>query len=300
MALSKETILAKTHNGIKIFAHVLRCHNSEAILSLKGRDCIPVANPLVENSTIQISMTNTNSHYHDINNPAIAGDVFDFASQHFKLEGQDLLEKINQELYLNLKEKEKEEGADWLEIRKKTMLIPQISFFKAPVKNVLPNATINLKEVAQLIKGEDYKQRTFTLRNLSDKATAKTYKAQSFDYVTFSGTFSQRADKHLLKHSGLLTIDFDELQEIEETKAKLLEDEYFETELLFVSPTGNGLKWIIPIDIKLDTHLNYFKAIEKYIKQTYGLAIDPSGKDISRPCFLPQDNNLYINPKYLK
>lgn len=299
MALSKETILAKTHSGLKIFAHVLRSYDNNTGLSLKGRVCIPVTNPLLENSTIQISITNTNSHYLDINNPAIAGDVFDFAAQHFKLEGQELLEKINQELFLNLKEKEEKQETDWLEIKKKTVHIPQISFFKAPVKNVIPNATINLKEVAQLIMGEEYKQKIYTLRNLNDKAASKTYKAQSFDYVTFSGTFSQRADKNLLKHSGLLTLDFDELPELEETKAKLLIDEYFETELLFISPTGNGLKWIIPIDLKLDTHLNYFKAIEKYIKRTYSLTIDPSGKDISRPCFLPHDANLYINPKYL-
>lgn len=299
MAISKETILAKTHCGLKIFAYVLRCHNSEAILSLKGRDCIPVANPLVENSTIQISMTNTNSHYHDINNPAIAGDVFDFASQHFKLNGQDLLEKIDQELYLNLKEIKGKEETDWLEIRKKTILIPQISFFKAPVQNVVPAATIDLKEVYELIISQNYKQKSFTLRNLEDKATARTYKAQPFDYVTFSGTFSKRADKNLLKHSGLLTLDFDDLKEIEETKAKLLVDEYFETELLFVSPSGNGLKWIIPIDIKTDTHLNYFLAISNYIKQTYHLAVDPSGKDVSRPCFLGHDPNVYLNPKYL-
>lgn len=300
MALSRENILNKTHYGLKIFAYVLRCYNQDALLSLKGKECTPIENPLQNNSIIKIRIENGIAIYQDINNPAIAGDVFDFASQHFKLEGSMLLEQINHDLFLNLEEKQEQETEiDWLETIPKPKLIPSFSFFQSPVKNVIPMRTVNLNKVYHYINNQDYKQQTFTLRNLDNKATARAYKAESFDYVTFSGTFSKRADKNLLKHSGLITLDFDNLKEIEETKAKLLVDEYFETELLFVSPSGNGLKWIIPIDIKADTHLNYFLAISNYIKQTYQLTVDPSGKDISRPCFLGHDPNVYINPKYL-
>lgn len=296
MALNRETILSKTHYGIKIFAHVLRCHNTNTILSLRGRDCIPVKNPLQENSTIQIKIVDGLAQYQDVNDSTIAGDVFDFASQHYKLADEPLLNKINEDLFLKLEE---ESEIDWLAIKPKTKLIPIFSFFKAPVKNIVPTETISLSNVYHLISNKDYKHQTFTLRNLEDKATARTYKAQSFDYVTFSGTFSKRADKNLLKHSGLLTLDFDDVAEIEEIKEKLLDDEYFETQLLFISPSGNGLKWIIPIDIKTDTHINYFLAISNYLKQTYQLTVDPSGKDVSRPCFLGHDPNVYINPKYL-
>lgn len=300
MALNRKSILSKTHYGIKIFAHVLRCHNTNTILSLRGRDCIPVTNPLQENSTIRIRIVDGIALYQDINVSTIAGDIFDFASQHYKLADEALLAKINEELFLKLEEKQEEENEiDWLALKPKTKIIPTFSFFKAPVKNIIPTDTISLSNVYHLINNKDYKQKTFTLRNLEDKATARTYKAQSFDYVTFSGTFAKRADKNLLKHSGLLTLDFDDLAEIEEIKEKLLVDEYFETELLFISPSGNGLKWIIPIDIKTDTHLNYFLAISNYLKQAYQLTVDPSGKDVSRPCFLGHDPNVYINPKYL-
>ncbi len=79
----------------------------------------------------------------------------------------------------------------------------------------------------------------------------------------------------------------------------MLNDEYFETELLFVSPSGDGLKWIISIDITEATHQNFFQAIANYIKEVYQLEVDKSGKDISRACFLPHDPEVYINPKYL-
>jgi hypothetical protein len=83
-------------------------------------------------------------------------------------------------------------------------------------------------------------------------------------------------------------------------KTQLLNDEYFETEMLFISPSGDGLKWIIPINITESTHQNFFQAIANYIKEVYQLEVDKSGKDISRACFLPSDPEAYINPKYLK
>ena len=76
-------------------------------------------------------------------------------------------------------------------------------------------------------------------------------------------------------------------------------DEYFETELMFVSPSGDGIKWIIPIDITIATQSTFFKAVANYIKKTYGLEVDQSGKDVSRACFLPHDAVPFINPKYL-
>ncbi|MCB9222265.1 MAG: VirE protein, partial [Ignavibacteria bacterium] len=97
----------------------------------------------------------------------------------------------------------------------------------------------------------------------------------------------------------LLTIDFDHIQDIPTLKAALLNDHYFETELLFVSPSGDGLKWVIPIDLTQAKHQDYFKAVANYVSHTYQLEIDQSGKDISRACFLPHDSEIFINPKYL-
>ncbi|MEJ7830764.1 MAG: BT4734/BF3469 family protein, partial [Segetibacter sp.] len=176
--------------------------------------------------------------------------------------------------------------------------IPVFSYFKNPVTNTIPERQINLVEVCELIKGNSFKTITHTLRNIKDNKRAKEYKAEQFDYVTFSGIFLKRTDKALQKHSGLLTVDFDNVEEPDVLKEKLLQDEYFETELMFLSPSGDGLKWVIPIDLTKATHLDYFKSISNYILLTYQIKIDPSGKDISRACFLPHDAGIYINPKY--
>ncbi|MCP4705467.1 MAG: VirE protein, partial [candidate division Zixibacteria bacterium] len=137
------------------------------------------------------------------------------------------------------------------------------------------------------------------LRNTEDAKEARKYKAYNFDYVTFSGIFSKRNEKALTNHSGLLTIDFDHISNISALKKQLLKDQYFETELMFISPSGDGLKWIIPIDVTKAKHQDFFKAVSNYIRQFYQLEVDQSGKDISRACFIPHDAAAYINPKYL-
>ena len=69
-------------------------------------------------------------------------------------------------------------------------------------------------EAYSMIKGDAFASCTSTLRSIQDVKEARKYKAFQFDYVTFSGTFSKRNDKNLRKHSGLLTIDFDHVQDI--------------------------------------------------------------------------------------
>ncbi|MCG8532893.1 MAG: hypothetical protein MI749_19860, partial [Desulfovibrionales bacterium] len=137
-----------------------------------------------------------------------------------------------------------------------------------------------------------------TLRCITDKKEARQYKAAHFDYVTFSGVFSKRSDAALLKHSGLLVIDFDHVEDVPELSNSLLQDEYFETEILFTSPSGDGFKWIISIDITEHSHKDWFVSIKNYIQQTYDLEVDSAGKDVSRACFLPHDTQIYLHPKY--
>ena len=176
--------------------------------------------------------------------------------------------------------------------------IPQFSFFLAPISNTIPKGTVSLLDIYNLIRTE-YKNNTDLLRFIAEPAQARTFKARHFDYVTFSGVFKKRSDKELIKHSGLLCLDFDHLDNLDFTKKLLVNDPYFETELLFTSPSGKGLKWIIPINIHQVTHAQYFQAVSNYLKHNYLIEPDKSGKDISRACFLCHDPNAFIHPKHL-
>ncbi len=180
-----------------------------------------------------------------------------------------------------------------------SILIPECSFFRKPISNIHPYENCNLKQIYDLIKSANYSETTHTLRAIEDSEQSRSFKAKNFDYVTFSGTFDKRSDKSLISHSNLLAIDFDHVTDIKKLKKSLLEDRYFETELMFTSPSGDGLKWVIPIDLNQGLHRDYFKAVSNYINYTYQIEIDQSGSDISRACFIPHDADVFINHKYI-
>ena len=301
MEISKQNILDKTHYGLNIYAYVLRqYYSNSSVLSLKGRDCGITRNPFNGGKqTLQINIVDNVARHYDTELADFKGDVFDFASYHFKIiEEQDLLQKINELMHLNLEVKQDNDLA-WLEEPDDTWYA-YCSFFKAPIRNVFPTEKVRLHHVFERITSDKYKSITETFRAIKDLKEARKFKANQFDYVTFSGVFSKRNDESLTEHSSLLTIDFDHLDNLETLKEQLLQDEYFETELLFTSPSGQGLKWIIRIDISEVSHSEYFKAVANYIKEKYNIEVDQSGKDVSRACFLSYDPLAYLHKRHRK
>jgi hypothetical protein len=299
MELSRKNILAKTHYGIKIYAYVLRqFYPDTTVLSLSGRTCGITRNPFnADKEILSIRIEDGMALHSDTEYKSFSGDAFDFAQFYFETKTEDeLLNKINDALHLNLTVEEEDE-LSWVNKPDDTWYT-DCSFFKAPVRNVFPSETLRLGKIHQLIVGDKYKAITEKLRAIEDSKEKRKFKANRFDYVTFSGVFERRNDKFLQKHSNLITLDFDHLQDIEKVRQQLLDDEYFETEMLFISPSGDGLKWIVRIELGEFTHQENFLAITNYIKHTYNLEVDASGKDVSRACFLPHDANAYLHKRH--
>lgn len=109
--------------------------------------------------------------------------------------------------------------------------------------------------------------------------------------VCFSGQFELRKDDSLVSHNGLIVLDFDHL-DVEVSKTILATDDYVFA--CWVSPSGDGLKALVRISTP-SKHREHFKAIEKYMERTYGLEVDPSGKNESRACFESYDPDIIIN-----
>lgn len=304
--ITKQEILNKTHYGLNIYSYILRqYYPGETVLSLSGRDCQPTKNPFnADKTTLLIKVKDGCAIHTDLEKAIPHGDAFNFAEKYFKLKDQPLLDKLNQVLHLRIENQQKLNIQIDIDTEEKfsvttNLTTPVFSYFQKPIKNTLPSKQTSLVEIYKLIKGNDFKENTNKLRNITDPKNARTFKANNFDYVTFSGIFSKRNEANLQNHSGLLTIDFDKIKNIENLKETLLNDQYFDTELMFTSPSGDGLKWVIPIELTQVKHQDYFRAVANYIQYTYSIEIDGSGKDISRACFLPHDPNVFINPKYL-
>jgi hypothetical protein len=125
------------------------------------------------------------------------------------------------------------------------------------------------------------------------KAAVTTLKMQ-LPAITPSGRFKERKAEALLEYFGVVQADLDLLGDKLPAVHKLLEASPY-VWVVFLSPTGDGLKvWFrAPVDASL--HARSFRAVEKYVRDLCGVQIDVKCKDIARLCFMSFDPNLYVN-----
>ena len=306
----EQDILRRTYRGLSIYRLVLReFYSDENPIQFTGDQIDLVKNPFNRHRrTLQLTNEKGIFRYTDIELPEFKGGPFEFAALHYKIEGMPLFQILNHQMRLNLDVRYfRVNGVVSPNPKPKVAKVPekpalevsQFSFFRAPIRNVYPFKNITLLEAYNLIRSNAYARITQQLRGFESPAEARAFKASQFSYVTFSGVFSSRKDSSLSQHSGLVTIDFDHVPDVLRLKGHLLRDENIATELLFVSPSGDGLKWIIAKGNIEMSHSDFFMAVAKYIRETYRLEIDQSGRDVSRACYLPCDPDIYIHPKYL-
>lgn len=153
----------------------------------------------------------------------------------------------------------------------------------------------NNMTIDRLAKGikTQFKTSTESLRlhlQQGDKEQADKIK-RGLDYVTFSGIFSKRGAKNIVTYSELLAIDLDDLPDVVEAKKTILEQTDIDIAMMFVSPSGNGLKVVVPSTTEAE-HLQVFRMYQRYFK-SIGFDVDESGKDIGRACFVCHDPDVY-------
>lgn len=142
------------------------------------------------------------------------------------------------------------------------------------------------------IKDGKSKDIILKVRDEKDKEKRNFIK-QSLPAICFSGEFSNRNDKSILKHSGLICLDFDGFKtnkDLESARTKLTKDKY--SYAVFTSPSGNGLKVLVKIPKDIVNHTQYFLSLQDYYKME---EFDSTCKNISRVCYESYDSKLYIN-----
>lgn len=193
------------------------------------------------------------------------------------------------------------------------MNIGKFSYFRGGIKNKNKSIDITLRDAIQKIKNPPDKVKADILKlreiGYSDKSLRKVLK-DSLDYFTFSGLFKERNAQQIQAHSNLLVIDFDlnglhKVKQPDNTVAEVMITEYNIPAIkerlgldkyslvVFISPSGDGIKVLVRIDGA--GHLAAFKFLEKYYLDTYGLEVDPSGKDVSRACYISYDPDPILN-----
>lgn len=121
--------------------------------------------------------------------------------------------------------------------------------------------------------------------------------------VTFCGTFTKGHKAEECEHyNNLLVIDIDKLDEpgMIYTEECLKKDPYIAA--YWQSPSGHGYKGLVHLsydesfkDIPLNiTHKTAFQQMFAYLLSTYGIALDRSGSDVSRLCYMSSDEDAVI------
>lgn len=169
----------------------------------------------------------------------------------------------------------------------------EFSYFMGGITETVPKRTINPNTLTEtIIKSEKTKREVLQYRS-SPNSQLKN----GFNYVCFSGVFAPtRSNANLQKHSGLICMDIDHVEQPEALKAQIITGNT--PILVYTSVSGNGLKAVYSIDIAAAEHIDYFKALENYLIIQFGLRnkkVDPKCSDVSRAAFISWDENVYLN-----
>jgi hypothetical protein len=150
-----------------------------------------------------------------------------------------------------------------------------------------------INEVLLSFKDGSNSSKIEAIRNESNKEKRNNAKSKLVS-VCFSGEFSRRAAKNIIKHSGFACLDFDDLPSFE--GAVCLRDSLQDNEYIysaFISPSGNGVKAIVKIPPEIENHKKYYEAL----CETFDSFLDTKTKDVSRVCYESFDPDLFINEK---
>jgi len=108
--------------------------------------------------------------------------------------------------------------------------------------------------------------------------------------ICWSGIFSSRSNDGLDTHSGLICLDFDHVDNLQEFRKEIEEDKF--THVSFISPSGTGLKVVVKIPPSAETHKRSALALQDYFDSEY---FDLQ-HDVARACFSSFDPEIYYNP----
>lgn len=164
--------------------------------------------------------------------------------------------------------------------------------FYTSKSNTLPAKRMSVDYALRLIQEGKYREYADKVRNAR---TGEEMNRAKFDApgFSFSGIFERRGKERLIRHSGIIAIDIDHLDEdVFSEKERLMKNPYVYS--VFLSISGKGLKVLVKVPESLDTerHKLYYKAIA----EDFGVKEDRRAQDVARYTNVTYDPDLYLNP----
>jgi len=160
---------------------------------------------------------------------------------------------------------------------------------------------VKLDAVLSAIRDGRYKDKVEAIRNCDNDEDKRIMKS-NLPCVLFTGEFnkpitkinssgkeyiSYRDDKSITKHSGLVPIDIDDVDNIDDVINDIKKDEIVYA--LWKSASGKGLHGLVRIGDG-NKHKQHYKALLKRIK-----GLDSTAQNVARVLYVSYDPNIYIN-----
>jgi hypothetical protein len=156
-----------------------------------------------------------------------------------------------------------------------------------------------LEEIFERIQSGHYGYLTNPLRRMLKEGNLQGYSFAklSLPAVTPCALFDgRRVLPNMVRYNNMIVLDIDHLEEDVLIEAKRIICLCDYTYGCYISPSGKGLKVFVCVSTGSEEHKNAFIAVQQFYMALTGLNIDPSGKDITRLCFVSYDRELYYNP----
>lgn len=158
----------------------------------------------------------------------------------------------------------------------------------------------NFENILLAIKEGKFKSEITEIRNsLKENNKNKSDRLKnSLSGFTVSAIFDEKRRKErVIKYYGVMVLDIDDLkdeEEVERIKKEVEKIEY--TKMVFVSPSGLGLKIIVETNnTDVERHTEVYKELVNYYGNQLNVKFDSQTCDVSRLCFFSYDETAYYN-----
>ena len=158
----------------------------------------------------------------------------------------------------------------------------------------------NFENILLAIKEGKFKSEITEIRNsLKENNKNKSDRLKnSLSGFTVSAIFDEeRRKERVIKYYGVMVLDIDDLkdeEEVERIKKEIEKIEY--TKMVFVSPSGLGLKIIVETNnTDVERHTEVYKELVNYYVNQLNVEFDSQTCDVSRLCFFSYDETAYYN-----
>lgn len=159
-----------------------------------------------------------------------------------------------------------------------------------------PEAEYHIDEILAFIKTGHWQDCILSYRKMVEmfgkRSEQASHAKKALPAFTVSGTFDIRRDSGLIKHSGLVAIDIDDLADVKKASEIVKTDPYIFAS--FVSAGGHGLCLICKVDPEQHKGKKdvLFEKFKEYFEQRHDIEIDKL-QDISRLRFVSYDPYLF-------